>query len=177
MSGVVIWFTGLSGAGKTTLASQTAKRLKELGYDPVFLDGDDLRRALRISNHLDFDNRKELSFCYSNLCKYLAEQGFLVIISTISMFEEVYVYNRKALPNYFEIFLDVPISTLKSRDPKNIYSRFEKNEISNVAGLDLIVERPALSDLVIKPKSNDTPKQTFDLMIPKVLKHIKSIIG
>lgn len=108
----------------------------------VKLDGDEIRAVVgAVSSHTR-DDRMALAMRYSRLCKLLADQGFDVAIATISLFSEVHSWNRKNLPGYREIFLDVPLSELRKRDTKGIYSRAERNEIKDVAGLDLTVDFP-----------------------------------
>lgn len=146
MTGRVIWITGLSGAGKTTTAKRLCLSLKLLGCEAIMLDGDDIREILSISGNTchkyDSKERLALALRYSGLCKLLALQGFTVIMSTISMFQEVYDYNRVHLPNYFEIYLKVPYAELRRRDTKKIYSEFEAGNKINIMGLDLPICEP-----------------------------------
>ena len=83
------------------------------------------------------------------MCKLLSSQGLTVVIATISMFEEVYVWNRKNLLNYFEVYLKVPIEELRHRDPKLIYQRYDSGELLNVADLDLAVDEPHNPNLIL----------------------------
>ncbi|NJB66722.1 adenylylsulfate kinase [Desulfobaculum xiamenense] len=150
--GGVIWITGLSGSGKSTLAGEVVRRLREQGKVAVLLDGDELRDALGRSdlgsvNH-GRDARLELALRYGRLCRLVASQGVLVVIATISLFHEVHAWNREHLPEYFEVYLDVPLAELRRRDPKGIYSRFDAGELDNVAGLDLPVDEPENPDWV-----------------------------
>lgn len=149
--GRVVWITGLSGSGKTTVANPVAARLRECSHPVILLDGDELRAVFGASattpeSH-DRTSRIELAMRYARLCRMLAEQGHWVVISTISLFREVHEWNRANQPGYLEIFLDVPVEELRRRDPKDIYRRFDAGEISNVAGLDLAVDRPERPDL------------------------------
>ena len=151
---MVIWITGLSGAGKTTLAKEIVNQLASENKEPILLDGDQLREIFvdstnqAISAH-DRSSRLTLALKYSGLARLLSEQGFWVIVATISLFQEVHDWNRKNLKNYYEVFLDTPIEELKKRDSKKIYSRFFGNEISNVAGLDIEVDQPKSPDLLV----------------------------
>jgi len=146
MTGQVIWITGLSGAGKTTVAEQLTLRIREGGLQPIRLDGDILRDLFKnsevISETYNREARIKLALKYAHLCKTLSSQGFTVIIATVSMFREVYAWNRANLPNYFEVYLKVPLDELRLRDPKKIYQRYDAGELNNVAGLDLCIDEP-----------------------------------
>ena len=145
-NGLVIWITGLSGAGKTTLAKAIKEKFTELNQQLILLDGDEMRKVFQNDNEsvMNYSNeeRKNLALKYSKICQILSRQNFNVAIATISMFSEVYEWNRNNIENYFEVFLDVPMSELRTRDQKKIYSSFEKGEIDNVMGLDLEVVIP-----------------------------------
>ena len=146
MTGQVIWITGLSGAGKTTVAKELNQQLRERGLQPVLLDGDVLRDLFKntevISETYNREARIKLALKYAHICKILSSQGFTVIIATVSMFREVHAWNRANLPNYFEVYLKVPLNELRLRDPKKIYQRYDAGELSNVAGLDLCIDEP-----------------------------------
>jgi len=154
MSGNVLWITGLSGAGKTTLGGEVVGLLRSAGKSVVFLDGDDLRDVF-VLPHINQDNhsrerRIQLAIQYSQLCKMLSTQGLIVVIATISLFHEVHAWNRTHIPGYIEIYLNVPLDELRRRDPKNIYQKYDNGELSNVAGLDLHVDVPKNPDKVIE---------------------------
>ncbi|MDA9227029.1 adenylyl-sulfate kinase [Actinomycetota bacterium] len=149
-NGTVCWITGFSGAGKSTLASDVVSSLRHQGVAPIFLDGDDLRSLLGASTgEFSREERLRLAFVYSDLCRYLASQGVIVVIATMALFKEIHVWNRENLPNYFEIFLDIPMNVLKKRDPKGLYEKFSKGEVRNIAGLDFEVDLPSDADLVV----------------------------
>lgn len=144
--GRVIWITGLSGAGKSTLAHEIVARLRATGDAVVMLDGDELREVFGAvadnANHYGREGRLALAMQYAHLCRVISTQGFIVVIATISLFREVFVWNRANLPGYFEVYLKVPIDELRRRDPKGIYRRFDTGELTNVAGLDLPIDEP-----------------------------------
>ena len=142
MSGSVIWITGLSAAGKTTLGEELTNRIRGIKEPVIFLDGDLLRNVLGESSTYSRDDRLRLAFIYSRLCKSLASQNTNVVISTVALFREIHRWNRENLSNFIEVFLDVPMDELRRRDTKRLYERFENGEISNVAGLDLKVDFP-----------------------------------
>ena len=152
-NGLVIWITGLSGAGKTTLAKAIKEKFTELHQGLILLDGDEMRQVFQNENEIVLnyskEERKNLALKYSKICQILSRQNFNVVIATISMLSEVYEWNRNNIENYFEIYLDVPMSELRTRDQKSMYSSFEKGEINNVMGLDLEVVIPIEPDIHI----------------------------
>ena len=170
-SGRVLWITGLSGSGKTTLSMEVVRQLKKKRTDIVSLDGDDLRKILaaETTNFQSYDRTARLKYAmqYAHLSELLSKQGFIVVVATISMFREVYIWNRTHLPGYFEIYLNVPIEELRRRDSKQIYSRYDIGELQNVAGLDLNVDVPKTPDLEVVNESGLTLAQLADEIIEK----------
>ena len=175
-AGRVFWITGLSASGKTTLGVELTKRLQIADGKVVFLDGDELREvfgatAMKSENH-GREGRLALAMQYAHLCRVLSEQGFTVVIATISLFREVHSWNRKNLPGYFEIYLKVPIEELRRRDPKGIYRRYDAGEIQSVAGLDLPVDEPESADWT----AEFTPGRTVEEIALDLIKKIKNIM-
>jgi adenylylsulfate kinase len=169
----VLWITGLSGSGKTTLAQAISKELKLISFDHVLLDGDELREIFsttQSSQNYDRESRILLALQYSRLCKMLSDQNLMVIIATISLFGEVQSWNRSNIKNYFEVFIDIPLSALKSRDSKNIYSKFALGEINNVAGLDLPIDLPTAPDVRIEQFSLQEIKSKAKDILSKFFK-------
>ena len=97
-----------------------------------------------------------------------------MIIATVSMFQEVYIWNRTNLLNYFEIYLNVPLDELRRRDPKRIYQRYDAGELINVAGLDLLVDEPFEPHITIDFAENSSlwrsPKVTVEYLISELKK-------
>jgi len=169
----VIWITGLSASGKTTLAKDVARRLREQGVNVVLLDGDELREVfgatLFSSQNHGREGRLALAFQYAHLCRILAQQGLTVVIATISLFREIHVWNRANLPGYFEVYLKVPIEELRRRDPKGIYRRFDAGELADVAGLDLQVDEPEAADWVVEFDPNRSIATIADELMNRVM--------
>jgi len=156
--GKVIWVTGLSGSGKSTLAKEVVPRLRVAGETVVMLDGDEMRAVFGATKASSVNHgragRLALAMQYAKLCQLIANQGVTVVCSTISMFKEVHSWNRENQPSYLEVYLKVPLSELRNRDPKGIYRRFDSGELSDVAGLDLQVDEPKYPDILFEFKPN-----------------------
>ncbi len=152
--GQVIWLTGLSGAGKTTLAERLCQHLRQKSAAVVLLDGDVMRAMFSQDQpdgrHHDRAARLALALKYSQLCKMLSEQGLTVVIATMSLFHIVHQWNRQHLQNYLEIYLKVPMAELQRRDPKGLYKKFAHGETKQIAGLDLAFEEPEAPDVLLE---------------------------
>ena len=174
LAGHVIWITGLSGAGKSTVAQQVVQRLRAQGRSAIFLDGDELREVFGATSHNEKNHGREgrinLALQYSRLCGVLASQGFTVVIATISLFREVHYWNRQNLPGYFEVYLKVPLEELRRRDPKGIYRKHQAGELKHVAGLDLDVDEPSMPDYKVEFTNNQNPEEISE----NILKLIKN---
>lgn len=142
----VIWITGLSGAGKTTVAKQVQERLlQQTGIKGVLIDGDEMRAALGKTSTYTKEERLELAYTYGRLSKLLSDQGFTVIVATISMFEEVRQWNRSHIKNYIETYLKVSPEERARRDPKNLYAS-GKDMVSE----SLDYQEPSCPDLIFE---------------------------
>jgi glutamine kinase len=148
--GRVFWITGLSGSGKTTLGRELCRRLRADGRQVTFLDGDQLREVIAEDLGHSTSNRRESAMRNARLCRMLAQQGGSVVCATISLFHEVQRWNRANMPEYYEIYLHVPMEELRRRDTKGIYSRAERGDLTDVVGVDLPAETPEAPDLVLE---------------------------
>lgn len=144
----VIWITGLSGAGKSTIALELQKQMRLDGHWPVHIDGDVIRAVIS-DPHIGHDKESRLinAFRICRISKMLSDQGLLVIVSTMSLYKEIHSWNRSNLINYYEVFIDVTLEKLKQRDARSIYSKAKFGEVSNVVGVDLSYDLPASPDL------------------------------
>lgn len=166
--GVVYWITGLSGSGKTTISHLLVSKLRAEGRPTIFLDGDVMREALApimASWPPDFtfgrEARTSLGLTYGHLAAELSRQGIDVVCATISMFHEVFRWNRENIGNYREIYLRVPVDVLVKRDPKGIYARNLQANRDQVAGIGLATEEPLKADLVIENHGEIDPESAL----------------
>jgi len=169
-----IWITGLSGSGKSTLADRVVHLLRNKVQPVIHLDGDQLRDVFGLSedskkNHTR-ESRISLAMQYAQLCQIISSQGVTVVISTISMFNEVHNWNRINLQNYIEVFLRVPLKELRRRDPKGIYHRYDTGKLKNVAGLDLLVDEPKTPDWLFD--FNLDEEYTVKYMANKIIENL-----
>lgn len=159
----IYWILGLSGSGKTTLSKLIRDELIKRNRKVILLDGDNLRKIFDdedIQNSYTRQSRLKLAFKYSKLCQELSGQGNDVVIATISMFDEIYKWNKKNLKGYVEVFLDVPMDILFRRDPKNLYKNFKEHKITNVVGCDISPDIPFAPNKIIK-YTNDINLETY----------------
>ncbi|MBK9090356.1 MAG: adenylyl-sulfate kinase [Holophagales bacterium] len=156
---MVVWITGLSGAGKTTLAKAVAAGIRRRGLSAIHLDGDAVRKAID-DPHVGYDRESRIRNArrISHLAALLERQGLVVVVSTMSLFHEIHDLNRSLFGAYFEVFLQVDVETLKRRDARGLYSRAAKGHETNVAGVDLAAEFPREPHLVI---SNDEHRESL----------------
>ena len=165
--GTVYFFTGLAGAGKTTIGGLFYERLKEKSPDAILIDGDQARLAaghstaagtVLLEDRYTTQARKAGAFESFQACKRCAEQGRDVVICSIAMYTEVRTWNRENIENYREIYLKVTHETLYKRDQKKLYSSGTKN----VVGVDLPWDEPGHSSIVIQNDGHETPKEIVE---------------
>jgi len=151
---MIIWLIGLSSAGKTTIGRALYEQLTADRNDVLFLDGDQVREVWGDDLGHTREDRYENGWRYCRLGKLLDDQGLHAVCCILSLFEEHRAWNRSNLSSYFEVYLDVPMETLKDRDAKGLYAKAEADEIDNVVGVDIPFEEPEAPDMVL---SNDDP--------------------
>lgn len=141
---VVLWFTGLSGSGKSTVAGALENVLTELGFHTYLLDGDNVRHGLCKDLSFSEQDRKENIRRVGELCKLMADAGLIVLSAFISPYREERKMVRELLPEseFLEVFVNTPIEVCEQRDPKGLYKKARSGEIKNFTGIDSDYEEP-----------------------------------
>jgi len=153
---MVVWLIGLSGAGKTTLAKKVVLDANKQGCKTILLDGDVIREVFGNDLGYSLKDRRLNAQRICQLGKLLDDQGINVVCAILSIFPHSREWNRENIENYYEVFIDTPIQDLVQRDSKGIYTKYQKGEISEVAGMDIEFQIPDQADLIIK---NNKSKQ------------------
>lgn len=160
--GTVYFFTGLAGAGKTTIGGLFYRRLREKKTTVFLADGDQVRNIFGRSGY-STEARKDAARRGFRLWRELAEQGIDVVVCSIAMYEEIQSWNRKNIENYREIYIKVSRETLYRRDQKGLYSTGRKE----VVGVDLPYDEPQNADVVVQNDGAETPEEIVDRLEKK----------
>ncbi|HSV89049.1 MAG TPA: adenylyl-sulfate kinase [Bacteroidales bacterium] len=170
----VFWLTGLSGAGKTTIAVEVERNLHEMGYKIQVFDADFIRTS--INKDLDFtmDGRIENIKRMAAISRLFLEAGFVVISCFISPTRRIRQMARTIIgsSDYFEVFINAPFHVCESRDPKGLYLKARKGELKYFTGIDSPYEPPEKPDLEIRTDSNSVPVSVnllMDFILPKIV--------
>ena len=154
--GTLYLFSGLSGAGKTTLGGLFYERLRAK-KDNVFLFDNDAMRWVYEEDHGGYDTANRLCRARRTLrlCKVMTDQGFDVVCCIIAVFDELTAWCRENVDNFYEIYIKVSMETLRARDQKGLYSSGEPN----VVGVDLPYDEPKAAHIVLRNEGADTPEE------------------
>jgi adenylylsulfate kinase len=165
--GYLIWLTGISGSGKSSIAKKIIKSLRKNIGSTILINGDDIREIFKLNSY-DNLSRKEIAFMYSKFCNFINRQGINILFATISMFEDVRKLNRKLNPKtYIEIFIKCSLEK-SINNKKNIY----RNK-KNIVGKDIKLEEPKLPDIKIINNLDRSINEISSEILDKILKIIK----
>ena len=152
----VIWLTGLSGSGKSTIANLLFKILHESGNLVYVLDGDNIRSGLNKDLGFSDDARKENIRRISEVAKLMSDAGVIVITAFISPFREERLTAKKIIgENFLEVFVDADLEVCETRDPKGLYKKARAGQIPNFTGIDSPYESPLNPDLRVNTATSD----------------------
>ncbi len=145
----LLWFTGLSGSGKSTIANALDVALHKRGYHTFLLDGDNVRHGLCSDLGFSDDDREENIRRVGEVCKLFADAGLIVMSAFISPFTSDRRMVRKLFPagEFIEVFMDTPLETCEERDPKGLYRKARSGEIKHFTGIDSPYEIPSHPEL------------------------------
>lgn len=170
--GTVVWITGLSGAGKSSIARSLVGLMGTEGHPAILLDGDEVRAAIA-DPHVGHDRESRfanaLRIC--RLAALLSRQGFDVVVATMSLFREVHAWNREHLAPYLEVFVHVDLDVLHRRDARGLYGRARNGDAEHVVGIHLEYDAPEEPDLVLE---NNAPLEDFDGLAREILARLVS---
>jgi len=168
MEGKVVWFTGLPCSGKTTIAREIMKRLKEEGYDVELLDGDVLRSYVRNTDFSREGRSKHLRYV-ALMARLLEKRGVIVLCSFVSPYRENREFARFICKNFIEVYVKAPIEVCIKRDTKGLYKAALSGKIKGFTGVDDPYEEPENPEVVI-----ETDKESVEDGVQKVLRKIFS---
>ncbi|MEI7572066.1 MAG: sulfate adenylyltransferase subunit CysN [Phenylobacterium sp.] len=149
--GRVIWFTGLSGSGKSTIANMVEKKLHAMGRHTYLLDGDNVRHGLNRDLGFTDEDRVENIRRVAEVAKLMADAGLIVLVSFISPFRAERALARNLMPegDFVEVFVDTPLAVAEARDVKGLYAKARAGELKNFTGIDSPYEAPETSEIRI----------------------------
>ena len=165
----VLWFTGLSGSGKSTIANLVEKRLHALGHHTFLLDGDNVRHGLNKDLGFTEADRIENIRRVGEVAKLMTDAGLIVLTAFISPFRAERDMVRAMLPEgeFVEVFVDTPLEVAEARDVKGLYKKARAGQLKNFTGIDSPYERPEAAELRI-----DTTRESSEAAAERIVDHI-----
>jgi adenylyl-sulfate kinase len=168
--GFTVWLTGLSGAGKTTLAGRLERVLSERGREVEVLDGDVVRthlsKGLGFSKEDRDTNIRRIGF----VCKLLTRHGVATVVAAISPYRDVRDDVRRDVGNFVEVFVTCPLEVLVHRDVKGLYARALRGDLANFTGVSDPYEPPLNPEVVV-----DTGNETIDQSVARIVAKLEDL--
>jgi adenylylsulfate kinase len=171
---MVIWLTGLSGSGKSTIANLLEKKLAEFNKHTYLLDGDNVRHGLCGDLGFSDKDRVENIRRISEVSKLFVDAGQIVLTAFISPFKSERDYCRNLLEQgeFVEVFVNTPLDICEQRDPKGLYQKARQGDIKNFTGIDSDYEAPETPEIVLEytgQSAEQSAEQLFDMLKQKGL--------
>jgi adenylylsulfate kinase len=166
----VLWFTGLSGSGKSTISVELEKKLHNAGIRAFRLDGDNIRHGLNKNLGFSPEDRKENIRRIGEVSKLMVEAGLMTLTAFISPYREDRdgVRNLLGEGEFIEVFVDASIETCELRDPKGLYKKARKGEIKDFTGIDAPYEVPEVPEIIV-----NTDKQSMEESVKTIMTYLK----
>ena len=162
----ILWFTGLSGSGKSTIANEVELILNQRGYHTYLLDGDNIRLGLNSGLGFSDKDRVENIRRIGEVSKLFVDSGLMVLTAFISPFmkDRKMVKSLVKSDEFIEIFVDTPLSVCEARDTKGLYKKARAGEIENFTGVSSIYEEPIDANIVVKTEGNSVEEVANEIV-------------
>lgn len=169
--GLVLWFTGLSGSGKSTIAIEVECLLNSRGYATYLLDGDNIRHGLNSDLGFSKEDRKENIRRISEVAKLFFDAGLITLVTFISPFKEDRNFARKLIPEerFIEIYVKCSLETCEKRDVKGLYKKAREGLIKDFTGISSPYEAPENPEIIL-----NTENETIEESVNKVINYLKT---
>jgi bifunctional enzyme CysN/CysC len=167
----VLWFTGLSGSGKSTIADELEKKLYELGKHTMLLDGDNVRHGLNRDLGFTDQDRVENIRRIAEVSKLMVSSGLITLVSFISPFRAERLIARSLFNEgeFIEVYIDTPIEMCEARDSKGLYKKARAGKLKNFTGIDSDYEEPQASEIVLQNSDAD-----IDDLVNQIVAYLKA---
>jgi adenylyl-sulfate kinase len=172
--GCVVWLTGLSGSGKSTIANELERALFDLGRQVNVLDGDNIRHGLGSDLGFSAADRAENIRRVAEVARLFAEAGIICISAFISPYRAGRDYARQVTPpgRFLEVFVNAPLDVCERRDPKGLYARARANAVKDFTGISAPYEAPLNPEIELR-----TDRMSVEESVHRVVKHLNGLNG
>ena len=176
--GLTIWFTGLSGSGKSTVAAVLEQELATRGFLCKVLDGDNIRSGLNSNLGFSAEDRTENIRRISEVCKLFDDTGIITIASFVSPTEELRSIARNIIgeADFFEVYMSTPLEECERRDVKGLYARARRGEVKNFTGISAPFEVPGNPDISIDTTGISPEKAALEI-IDRIFDRVSPELG